>query len=95
MIRRLLRFAVAAFCLLSLLAALGGSWLWWECRQFVRTVTREPVNWTKGAMPGSEMVVSSGVMQVRTVGNICERGRTLLRSRLQMISSFSGAAWGS
>ena len=32
MIRRLFRIAVAAFCLLSLLAAAGVSWLWWECR---------------------------------------------------------------
>ena len=32
MIRRLLRFTLAAFCLLSLLAALGVSWLWWENR---------------------------------------------------------------
>lgn len=33
MFRRLLRFVVAAFCLLSLLAVLGVSWLWWEYRQ--------------------------------------------------------------
>ena len=30
MIRRLMRFAIAGFCLLSLLVALGTSWLWWE-----------------------------------------------------------------
>jgi hypothetical protein len=30
MIRPAVRFAVAAFCLLSLLAALGACWLWWE-----------------------------------------------------------------
>jgi hypothetical protein len=33
MIRRLARFAVAGFCLLSLLAAVGTSCLWWECRR--------------------------------------------------------------
>ena len=33
MIRRLVRVAVAAFCLLSLLVALGVSWLWSECRR--------------------------------------------------------------
>jgi len=30
MIRRLVRIAVAGFCLLSLLVAVGSSWLWWE-----------------------------------------------------------------
>jgi hypothetical protein len=33
MIRRLARIVIAAFCLLSLLGALGVAWLWWECRQ--------------------------------------------------------------
>ena len=32
MIRRVLRFAVAAFSLLSLLAAAGTACLWWESR---------------------------------------------------------------
>lgn len=32
MIRRILRIAVAAFCLLPLLAAAGVGWLWWEAR---------------------------------------------------------------
>jgi hypothetical protein len=32
MIRRLARIIVAGFCLLSLLAALGTCWLWWEYR---------------------------------------------------------------
>lgn len=33
MIRRVVRIAVAGFCLVSLLAALATAWLWWECRR--------------------------------------------------------------
>jgi hypothetical protein len=58
MIGRLIRFAVAAFCLLSLLAAVGMTWLWWEYRHGLGYVV-------EGALGGKYVTLMSEPSDVR------------------------------
>jgi hypothetical protein len=64
MIRRLVRFAIAAFCLLSLLVALGVSWLWWECRHGRGYVADDSINGMY-VMPETNPGGRAGVLAMR------------------------------
>jgi hypothetical protein len=64
MMRSFIRLILAAVCLLSLLAAAGVSWLWWECRHgrgYVADASFSSTYLTVELLPGSQV----GVLIVR------------------------------